>query len=374
MGNKTLADIPLSQAHRAQQKALLRMHLYVTGETHRMLLDAGKAMKAAVIGEARDDGTMDGLGLYRAKQAVEREWRKFFAEWQALFEEMRTEAAALPFGTLAIYQEKWLKPALSKVEKQLGERVSVIDFVFNPQLEAIRAAADKRIYRDGLNLSRRVWQLDHESLRAIEDIINAGVANGASAWQIAEMLEQYLGAGQDCPRWTRTRLYKVPKKDIAAGRRTGLYSKDACAGQGVAYKALRLARNEIQAIHHLATDAVFRQMPWVQGEQIHLSAAHPVEDECDTVVNGGRDGKGIYAVGEISLPIHVQCLCYKTAVMMSEREFTDGLRGWLDGSQAWPEMDAFQQSLGGNLMIDLIRSQIAQHLARWVFEDPYTFN
>jgi hypothetical protein len=373
MGNKTLADIPLSQVHRVQQKAVLRMHLYMTGETHRMLLSLGKKMKSAVIGEARGDNTIDGMGLYRAKQVIERQWRKFLDEWKTLFEEMRTQAAYLPFGMMAVYHEKFFKPAFARAEKKLSERINIVDFVFNPQVDAVRAAANRRVYKDGLNLSRRVWQLDYESLREIENIINTGAINGASAWDIAEALEQYLGAGQNCPRWTRTRLYKISKKEIAAGRRTGLYSKDACAGQGVAYKALRLARNEIQAIHHMATDAVLRQMPWVQREQIHLSGAHPVEDECDTVVTGGENGKGVYAVGTITLPIHVQCLCYKTAVLMDETEFGESLRGWMNGTQAWPEMDTFQQSIGGNVLIDLTKSQIAQHLARWAFEDPYKF-
>ena len=373
---KTPADIPLSQVHRTQQKAILRMHLYMTGETHRRLLATGRAMRGAITDAARpSDGTLDGLGQYRAKQAVTREWNKFFAEWKELFEEMRTQAASIPFGMMAVYHDKFLRPKLGNLtERALSERTNVIDFVFNPQVEAVRAAADKRIYSDGLKLSRRIWKLDHESLRQIENIISTGVANGSSAWDIAQALEQYLGAGQDCPRWTRTRLYKVPKKEIAAGRRTGLYSKDACAGQGVAYKALRLARNEIQAIHHLATDAMLKQMPWVQREQIHLSAAHPVEDECDVIVTGGENGAGVYAVGAITLPIHVQCLCYKTAVLMSETEFTARLRGWTNGTEAWPEMDAFQQSIGGNLLVDLITSQIAQHLARWAFEDPYQFN
>jgi hypothetical protein len=373
MGSKTLADIPLWQVHRVQQKAVLRMHLYMTGETHRMLLSLGKKMKGAVIGEARGDSTIDGMGLYRAKQVIERQWRKFFDEWKALFEEMRTQAACLPFGMMAVYHEKFFKPAFTRAEKQLSERINVVDFVFNPQVDAVRAAANRRVYKDGLNLSRRVWQLDYESLREIENIINTGAINGASAWDIAEALEQYLGAGQNCPRWTRTRLYKISKKEIAAGRRTGLYSKDACAGQGVAYKALRLARNEIQAIHHMATDAVLQQMPWVQREQIHLSGAHPVEDECDTVVTGGENGKGVYAVGTITLPIHVQCLCYKTAVLMDEKEFGESLRGWMNGTQAWPEMDTFQQSIGGNVLIDLTKAQIAQHLARWAFEDLYKF-
>lgn len=367
---KKLADIPLNGAYRTQQKAILRMHLYVVGETHRMLLDTATAMRNVVLAGADASGKIDGLGLYHIKRELTAEWDRFMKKWKPFFEEMRRQAASIPFGTMAVYHQKFLRPAM----EGLTEAVGSVDSVFTPQLEALVKASNQRIYRDGLNISERIWKLDRDSLREIENIIATGVANGASAWDTAEALEQYLGAGQDCPRWTRTRLYKISKKEIAAGRRTGLYSKDACAGQGVAYKALRLARNEIQAIHHMATDAMMKQMPWVQKEQIHLSAAHPVDDECDVVVGGGDDGAGIYAVGTVELPLHTQCLCYKTAVLMSEDEFTESLRAWTNGTQAWPEMDDFEQSIGGNILVNLARSQIAQHLTQWAFEDPYKFN
>lgn len=68
------------------------------------------------------------------------------------------------------------------------------------------------------------------------------------------------------------------------------------------------------------------------------------------------------------------CLCFKTAVMMDETAFVDGLRDWLNDSSTWPEMDAFQQMVGGNVNVDLTTSQVAQHLTQWAFEDPATFD
>jgi len=46
----------------------------------------------------------------------------------------------------------------------------------------------------------------------------------------------------------------------------------------VAYNALRMARNEIQAIHHIASDHVMAAQPWIEKEQIVLSPAHPTPD------------------------------------------------------------------------------------------------
>lgn len=102
MSNKTLADIPLNRVHQTQQKAILRMHLYVTGETHRRLSETAAKMKVAVVGAAKADGTLDGLGLQRAQRALTREWNGFFAEWKPWFEDLRMQAASIPFGTLAV--------------------------------------------------------------------------------------------------------------------------------------------------------------------------------------------------------------------------------------------------------------------------------
>jgi len=140
---------------------------------------------------------------------------------------------------------------------------------------------------------------------------------------------------------------------------------DACNGSGVSYNALRLARTEIQKIHSLATDRMMAKQPWVQEEQIHLSAAHPETDICDDTAQGGRDGKGIYSVGEIELPLHPNCLCYKTAVLMSESDFTSRLNGWLKQEQDWPEMDSYASDLGVDLSADLLPAAI--NLAVWMF-------
>ena len=70
MSKKTLKDIPLNRVHQVQQKAILRMHLYVTGETHRMLGEVTAKMKSAVIGAANSEGKLDGLGLHKARTKI----------------------------------------------------------------------------------------------------------------------------------------------------------------------------------------------------------------------------------------------------------------------------------------------------------------
>lgn len=370
----SLDAIPSGRLYAAQQKALLKLHLWTIGETHRLLIEAGQAMRAGLLSAASADGTLGGAGLNKSIASSRSAWDGFMQQWRALVDEARQTAAILPFGTLGALHDRLMVPALKRLEREAGEaRETTLDMVFNPQHAAVLSAANRRVYQDGLQISGRIWKLDTQGWAGIQRTTFTGVANGASAWDTAKMLEEYLGAGQDCPRWTSTRLYKLTKKQIAGGRRTGLYSGDECRGQGVAYKALRLARNEIQIIHHLATDATMQAMPFVEQEQVNLSPSHPVDDVCDQVVRDGEGGNGIYPVGTIGLPLHVQCLCYKTAVLMDPDQLVKRLRGWVDGSQDWPEMNAYSALLGGNLAAQMGQTRMVQDLTDWVFGDPYEF-
>jgi len=245
---------------------------------------------------------------------------------------------------------------------------SVEGGVFSPQLSVLLNAASEWLYGDSLNLSARVWQIDREAQDGINAILLNGISNGDSAWNIAQQLEQFLGANADCPRWTSTRLYGRTKSDIAAGDTTGLLRGDACDGSGVSYNALRLARTEIQKAHALATDRILASQPWVEKEQVHLSAAHAGSDICDETVQGGEKGEGVYEVGTVELPLHPNCLCYKTAVLMPSTDFTKRMNGWLNGSEAWGAMDDYAEQLGVNseqLSESVLPNAI--NLAVWLF-------
>lgn len=347
MAERSLADIPAGLVWQAQQAALMRLQLYLVGRTHealRAVLDGCRSALARARGQAEG---WDGLSTHLAVEGVSAAWRRGFAGWRRLFEGLRWCAAAIPFGSLAVLHEAaFASVRQAEARGGLREAAGGPSPVFEPQLRQVVDGAAERVWGDGFRLSQRIWRLDQESLERIRQTVYRGVAEGRSAWQVAQELEAVLGAGADCPRWTRTRLYRLTKADIASGDRTGLYSGEACAGQGVAYNALRLARNEIQVAHHMATDAVMARMPWVEQEQVMLSPAHPEEDVCDDVISRGARGEGVYPRGTIQLPLHPQCLCYKVAVLLPPDEFAGRLRGWVQGTERWPEMDAYAGWLG----------------------------
>jgi len=371
----------------AQQAALMRVHLALIGATHQGLLALGESLRSILARNADENGMLNTVGYFSAQQAIRREAESFFSKWVATFQAFRWQAVTLPVGMLAV-QHEWARKKfeIEKLEignwqagrllQEQGEAEADepdFDAVFRPQLQAVIEAANQRIYSDGIPLSGRIWNLQTQSLNGINQILAQGVADGNSAWNIAKLLQDYLGAGADCPRWTSTRLYKLTKQDIASGDRTGLYSREACAGQGVAYNALRLARNEIQVAHHLATDSIFAKLPWVEKEAINLSPSHPdIGCACEDVVVNGEDGTNVYPKGEIVLPIHVHCICYKTAVLMDDALFVEKLRGWANGSQPWQALDDYAGWLGvlpQNVFTFSLATTIANNLLVWLYGD-----
>jgi hypothetical protein len=346
---KQLETIPLGRMYYASFKAQMRLQIYFTSLTHEMFLEYVSRANGLILRAGGKDGVLDGTRGFSLQSDLLRTWGDTFTEWQASFQQVRREAVWIPFGVLAITHERLIKPLTTKDTKEESLMEAVKDGVFSPQMRILLEIAENYLYGGtNMNLSSRIWQIDREAREGISRVIMNGIANSLSAWDIAQQLEQFLGANEDCPRWTSTRLYGSTAKEKTTSA-TGLLSGDACDGRGVSYNALRLARTELQKIHALATDKIMAMQPWVLQEQIHLSAAHPKDDECDDVVHGGENGDGVYPKGEIELPIHPNCFCYKTAVLMNEKDFTAKLRGWMNGTEEWPGMDKYAQEIGGDL-------------------------
>lgn len=380
---RTLGEIGLSELPALQHVAIARLHLKFTGDTHGLLAALLEQVRAKLAGYVVDEeGHLNPLAAAPLQDFVATAWREMFSQYQARLEAARRQAALISFAALARYHQHYLGLVAEQAEsRRLHEadpvRVGVVAQPFyRPQIEEVLTATKERVYSDGFKLSGRVWNLDETGRKGIQQIILSTIANGDSAWDAAKRLESHLGMGQQCPRWTRQRLYGLTKTDIAAGDQTGLISGSPCKGKGVAYKSLRLARNEIQIAHAAATDAIFARMPWVEQEQIVLSPSHPpIECACEGVASGGENGDGVYPKGTITLPIHVMCLCWKSAVLMKDDAFIQKMRGWLGGQSAWPEMDTYatwaqssRQTLATALELGLY-DQLALPFLTWLEGD-----
>jgi hypothetical protein len=356
---KKIPRVTMENVWRVARRANLRLQLAVIGETHAQLNDLVTELRAMLARHADENGKLDGLGMYRAQREMDSLWSHFFKQWKARFFELQTDAAAAPFGVWEWMHNEWFLPQLETASKEeraarkhvkcLMEREDAQNFVFKPQLDEVVNAARQRIYEDGWNLSARLWRLDQESLAGIKRVLYQGIVNGTSAWDLAKQLEEFLGASARCPRWTRARLQDLTKADIANDDPRGLLSdspnsiaESPCdLARGVAYNALRLARNEINAAHALATDYIMARMPWIEKEEVRLSPDHAERDECDAVA-------GVHPKGTVLLPIHPHCLCYKVAVLIKPDEFINRLRDWMQGGK-WDAMDAYAGKVGGDV-------------------------
>lgn len=347
---RALDDVALDELAGLQHVAMARLYLKFTADAHALLGELLEQVRAKLLTYVVDEeGHLNPLATGPLMDFTASAWREMFKKFQGRFEAAREQAALISFAALARYHRHFMGLTAEKAEAAPSGQVGVVPVPFyRPQLQEVLDAAAERVYGDGFRLSQRVWNLDQRGLKGLQGIIMETIASGDSAWNAAQRLESYLGANQECPRWTRTRLYKLTKTDIATGDRTGLISGGPCASKGVAYNALRLARNEIQIAHARATDAIFGRMPWVEQEQVVLSPSHPpIACVCEDVVAGGENGDGVYPKGTIALPLHVQCLCFLKAVLMKDDAFIERMRGWLDGSGAWPEMDSYATWLKG---------------------------
>jgi hypothetical protein len=376
-----LEDVRMGTLEKASFKALLRLQVFFTGRTHELMLEFGKQAQALLLKNGNAEGKLDATGGFRAQRDLLKAWEKTWKMWSDEFQVMREEAVSIPFGVLAVRHERLVIPIVDDptpdpspsdesqerhIERGVWLNEAIEDGVFKPQLKILLDAAAEHLYGDSLDLSDRIWKVDRDGRKAIDDVIMQGIADGDSAWNVAKKLEQFLGAGEDCPRWTSTRLYGRTAKEKAAGDTTGLLSGDACDGSGVSYKALRLSRTEIQKAHSLATDKAMAGQPWVEMEQCNLAPGHSTTDECNDVVNGGDNGNGTYEKGTIEYPLHPNCMCYKTAVLMDEKKFTSQLNGWLNG-ESWQEMDDYAERIGVDLSTSLMNDPVVISLAVWLF-------
>lgn len=354
-------QVPMDEWPASQQLAGERLHLKMVQVTHKLLWAYLVEVKAALMekGYRGDNDELTTIGFSRVRMLTADKWRAVMRRWRTSLELARWAGGMLGLATAAREHAHFF--AVDPVDAQVEERLveTAVDWAKKgwPYGRLVPLASDvndiltkleKHIYDDSLTLSQRIWRLDQTSLAGIQNTLYQGFANGKTVWQIALDLEQYLGAKQECPRWTEERLGLSPEQ-IAAGDETGLIRGDACAGQGVAYRALRLAVNEIQT----AMQAVLRERrnasPWVTGERLFLNDLRgDVVYNCECERIAGYPPERISKVlplGSVILPLHPWCMCYVLPVYMTDEEARKRWDDWQRG-EPWPEMDNYLSELG----------------------------
>ena len=171
------------------------------------------------------------------------------------------------------------------------------------------AAMDTFIARTtaGLNISERVWNLVNGAKDQVELLLSSGITTGKSAAGIARDIKIYLNEPERLFRRVRQEGKLVLSK-AARGYKpgSGIYRSSF-------QNAKRLARNEINMSYRMSDYTRRKQLPFITGIMVHLSASHNVEDMCDSLT-------GKYPPGFIWMGWHVNCYCYTTTITLSNKD------------------------------------------------------
>lgn len=362
-----VSDIDLEQLPDAQQTALIRLMLYVSARVHELTHELFTTVERKVRTVASDDGGLPSEGFFGLRDTAESAWAVWWKGYSELLTQAQKHVAAIPYGVLAV-QHDTLSAGVAALATEAKQGPGV---AFAADIDDVIAAAGDRVL-GGLRLSRRLWQLNNGGYEGLEQALLTSIADGQSAMQLARELEQYLGAGAECPRWTWQRL-RLSKKRIAAGDTTGLIGGSPCSARGVAYNALRLAQTELATVHQLAAARVLSRAPWVEAVAIRLSGSHPKPDICDQHAEGGPNGGGIYPPGDQPVPpYHPNCLCYQAAVMVAPETFRARLQAYVGGTSD-AALDDFRSWLGVEreaLPLTALMPLLALALSGWLSSDP----
>lgn len=125
----------------------------------------------------------------------------------------------------------------------------------------------------------------------IDEIVNAALATGSSAADIAKEVRAFVNPN---------------------------------VRGGVRYASMRLGRTELNNAFHAAQARSAVECPWVDLMRWNLSGSHPTPDECNEYaeqVHVPGEEAGLWRPGEIPAKPHPNCLCFTTTEDIGRDEF-----------------------------------------------------
>ena len=337
-----MTTITQRNVDRLQHVAVSRLTVFTMARIHELVGE----VQVWLVDQVRRAGDDDAGGVDMAVLAgllplFEGRWKQAMSRYTVLLTQARIQAGDIAFRSLATHHNAYILSPLERVEEAFTPTPTDWQRLTEMWIRRRNLAlqtAQQRVLGDGLTLSQRIWRLDNGGYNQVRATLATAMANRTSAVRLAQDLEQQLGADADLPRWAYSRLSKMTPAERAQDM-TGLLSDPAHRNQGVAYNALRLARNEIQAANHAVTTEIAANSPWVAGRYVRLSPAHPQIDICDEWVSGGPYDKTISV-----LPLHPQCMCYYEEKLMPPKDFANQVRGWVSGDNNF--LDDYAEWLG----------------------------
>ncbi len=188
----------------------------------------------------------------------------------------------------------------------------------HPHLEALSAFISRK--EEGMNLSRRVWNLTEQFKGELELALELGMGQGRSAAELSRDVRQYLKYPDKLFRRVRDKsgALRLSKAAAAFHPGRGVYRSS--------YRnALRMTATENNIAYRTADHNRWNALPFVLGIEVRISNNHPVADICDTF-DGKRFPKEFKFTGW-----HPWCRCYAVSVLASQEEMDAYTRAIIAG-------------------------------------------
>ena len=169
---------------------------------------------------------------------------------------------------------------------------------YKPNYEARDAFIARK--DNGITLSSRIWNLSESYKKGIEKTISIALERGTDSKTLAKQLAKYLK--------------ETDKVNKEYKKRYGV-NGDA---ENVDWRALRLARSEINMAYRRAEQERWRQYDFVIGFRVHTSeSSHGKVDICDEL-------QGDYPKWFDFWGWHPCCRCYSEPILKSFQGYVDG--------------------------------------------------
>lgn len=167
-----------------------------------------------------------------------------------------------------------------------------------------------------LTTGQRIKNIQDGSERVVRNIINLGIKDGRSSWEIAKEIEQYVKPNENGKRvapWTITRR--------ELGKPISYIPKGVPAGS-VEYNAFRIARTEVASYYQQAPYLAHKDKWYYNGTLWVLSRSHPKIDLCDDYA-AHDEGLGIGVWRKPPKIPHPHCLCHTRTKTVNTTEMLD---------------------------------------------------
>ncbi|ADL40307.1 head morphogenesis [Clostridium phage phiCTP1] len=204
----------------------------------------------------------------------------------------------------------------------------VIDMLFSVPNNIIEGLLKGKLYKDGIGLSKRIWNINNKYAKDIQTVLAEGIAQHKTYNEMMEDLAKYVNpdAKKD---WSWSKVYPGTNKQVD-------------------YNAQRLMRTGINHMYYLSNVAAVQNDPFIDAMHWELSSQHEIRqvipfgpDICD--YNAKQDnynlGTGNFPVNKVPVP-HPNCLCTQYATFSQDLEqIGKHINRWIRGTEPNPALD-----------------------------------